>query len=354
MSTAAQPEEREKRSVAAYLADWLEHMRGRVRPKTLDGYEGLIRLYALPALGALPLADVAPLDVQRLYADLMGPTRGLSGGTVMNLHLVLTQALGQATRWGLIERNPVDGAQPPRPRRPEREAVDAESAESLIEATAGTRFRVPVAMALATGMRRGEILALRWSDIERDLSVARVRRTLQTAGGELHFVEPKTLRSRRAVELPAFVRPYLQQQRDEQRLRRGAHHGWFDGDLVIDRGDGRPVNPDTLSSAWYRFCRRSGLPHVRFHDLRHAHATLMLLQGVHPKVVSERLGHASIGITLDTYSHVLPSMQSEAVRAFDELFPRDRRKEPGAATRIGTRREGADHSASASRPTGAS
>src|SRR6266508_1331837 len=113
-------------TVGAFLRDWIAHMRGRVRPKTLDGYQGLIRLYAMPALGSLRLAALAPMDIQRLYGNLFGPERGLSGGTVVNLHLVLTQALGQAERWGLIPRNPAAGAQPPRPRRPERAAVDTE------------------------------------------------------------------------------------------------------------------------------------------------------------------------------------------------------------------------------------
>lgn len=306
--------------LARYLQRWLDHMAGRVRPKTLDGYRGLIRLYVLPAIGGLQLAELRPLDVQGLYAELSAPERKLSGGTVLNLHLVLTQALGQAERWGLIERNPAASAQPPRPRRPEPTVVDPATAHRLLAASEGSRFQLPVALAISTGMRRGEILALRWSDLAQDLSVAHVRRTLQTAGGELLFVPPKTKRSRRAVELPAFVRPYLERQRDDQRARRAASPAWTDEGLVIDRGDGSPVNPDTLSSGWYRFCRKHGLSHVRFHDLRHAHATLMLLQGVHPKVVSERLGHASVGITLDTYSHVLPSMQADAVRAFDELF----------------------------------
>lgn len=134
--------------------------------------------------------------------------------------------------------------------------------------------------------------------------------------------DPKTRRSRRAVALPAFLRPYLARQLEDQARRReslGAK--WRQNDLVIDSGDGSPVNPVNLSPAWPKFLKRAGLPHVRFHDLRHAHATLMLLQGVHPKVVSERLGHSSTGITLDTYSHVLPGMQEEAAEAFDALFP---------------------------------
>jgi integrase len=221
----------------------------------------------------------------------------------------------------VIATNPASGAQPPRPKRAELAVVDPPLAARLLEVTSGTRFELPVAIAIATGMRRGEILALRWSDIEPDLSLARVRRSIQPTAEGLVFEQPKTKRSRRAVALPAFLAPYLTAQRASQagrKQRLGA--GWHENDLVIDRGDGTPRNPDTLSSGWAIFIRKRGLPPVRFHDLRHAHATLMLSKGVHPKVVSERLGHASIGITLDTYSHVLPAMQQEAAAAFDEIF----------------------------------
>jgi integrase len=308
--------------VGSYLRRWLDHMRGRVRAKTHQGYEGLIRLYALPHLQGLALTALRPLHLQGLYSSLLAdPHRHLSGGTVLNLHLVLTQALGQAVRWGLLGSNPAAGAQPPRPRRPELAVIDSRLASRLVEAVKETPLELPVTMAIATGMRRGEILGLRWADIDRDLGVAHIRRSLQTTGGGLRFEEPKTRRSRRSVVLPSYLHPYLLRQREDIAGRRQAlGPRWREHDLVVDSGDGSPLNPDTLSSGWTRFLRLRGLPHVRFHDLRHAHATLMLLQGVHPKVVSERLGHASIGITLDTYSHVLPSMQAEAARAFDELF----------------------------------
>lgn len=306
--------------VQGFLSAWLSHMAGRVRPKTLEGYEALIRRHALPALGALPLGAVRPLHIQDLYGQLVGSGR-LSPGTVLNLHLVLNQAFGQAQRWGLVGANPAAMAQPPRPRRREAVVVDADLAARLVREVQETWLALPVVMALSTGMRRGEILGLRWGDLDADLTVAQVRRTLQAVKGELLFAEPKTRRSRRSVPLPAIVGPMLRAQREAQADRRATSERWTDLDLVIDRGDGAPVNPGTLSAGWHRFCRLRGLPSVRFHDLRHGHATLMLLQGVHPKVVSERLGHASIGITLDTYSHVLPTMQAEAVRAFDELFP---------------------------------
>src|SRR5439155_16528821 len=157
-------------------------------------------------------------------------------------------------------------------------------------------------------------------DIDQELSVAQVRRTVHPSRTGIRFAEPKTRRSRRAVALPVMLRPFLDRQAQDQAGRRAGCSSWRDLDLVVDSGEGGPLHPDTLSSRWRKFLAKADLPHVRFHDLRHAHATLMLLQGVHPKVVSERLGHASVGITLDTYSHVLPSMQSDAVRAFDELF----------------------------------
>src|SRR5437763_1331067 len=308
------------RSLRHYLTEWLAHARGRVRATTHQGYEGVIRLYALPALGEVALHDLTPLHLQRLYGSLLDPHRGLSAGTVLNLHLVLTQALGQAVRWGILQVNPAAGAQPPRPVRPEPVVVDPALASRIVASFRGTPVEVPAMMALSTGMRRGEILALRWKDLDPGLTCAQVRRTLHTTSGHLGFSEPKTRRSRRAVALPGMLRPHLERHREEQENRRSDSRSWQDLDLVVEGGDGGPLNPDTLSSRWRLFLRRSGLPHVRFHDLRHAHATLMLLKGVHPKVVSERLGHASVGITLDLYSHVLPSMQSEAVRAFDDLF----------------------------------
>jgi len=313
-------------TIAHFLNDWLAHIRGRVRAVTYEGYEALLRLHALPVLGAVPLAELRPLDLQRLYGDLLNPPvaegrPGLSGGSVRNLHLVLTQALSQAVRWQLLAANPAAGAQPPRPKRPAPVTVDQPLIELLLAAVAGTWLEIPATVAAATGMRRGEILALRWADLANDYSAARVQRTLQPTKTGLVFEQPKTPRSRRTVLLPQFLRPYLERHRETQTARRvEVGDGWVEHGLVVERGDGQPLNPDTLSAGWARHMRKHRLPPVRFHDLRHGHATLMLTQGVHPKVVSERLGHASIGITLDLYSHVLPTLQQQAAQAFDELF----------------------------------
>ncbi len=311
-------------TVGQYLLQWLSHARGRVRARTWQGYEGLIRLYALPSIGNLDLVAVQPLDLQHLYSRLLErEVRQLSAGTILNLHLVLHQAFGQAVRWGMIASNPVDGAQPPRPRRPEFAAIDPALVERILSGLQGHPIELAVAIAVATGMRRGEICGLRWSDLDEHLTVAQVRRTLQVARPNLIFEHPKTARSRRTVALPEFLRPYLIAQREGQarRIIAPEQQSTEPSRLVVDGKDGSPLHPDALTNSWRRYVAKAGLPHLRFHDLRHAHATLMLLQGVHPKVVSERLGHSSVGITLDTYSHVLPGMQAEAVRAFDELFP---------------------------------
>jgi integrase len=181
-------------SLGQYLKEWLSHTRGRVRASTYRGYESLIRCYALPALGDVSLYQLSPLHLQRLYSSLLAPDRGLSAGTVLNLHLVLTQALSQAVRWGILQHNPAKGAQPPRPARPEPVVVDAALASRIVAALAGSRVELPGILAIATGMRRGEILALRWADLSPDLSHAQVRRTLVATGRGLQFAEPKTRR----------------------------------------------------------------------------------------------------------------------------------------------------------------
>lgn len=318
--------DRECITVGQYLETWLAHVQVRVRAATYEGYESLLRLHIPTWIHEKPLAELRPLDLQRLYSDLLqraGSSRKLSGGTVLNLHLVITQALSQAVRWQLLAANPANGAQPPRPRRTEPHSVDQQTLGRLLHATAGTPLELPASLAAATGMRRGEILALRWSAITPDYTHAHVQASLQTTRDGLVFERPKTARSRRAVALPALAQQLLHHHRQTQ-AERAASIGRTitPNDLVVAQADGSAINPDSLSSAWRRLIRKHGFPPIRFHDLRHAHATLMLLQGVHPKIVSERLGHASIGITLDTYSHVLPSMQAQAVEAFDLVFPR--------------------------------
>ena len=212
-----------KPDVAGYLRRWLAHARGRVRAVTYEGYEVLLRRHALPRLGQLPLQELDPLTIQNLYSELLAgdaESGGLSAGTVLNLHLVLNQAFAQAVRWQLLTANPVAGAQPPRPRRPPRLLVDPALLARLLDAVAGSWLEAPAAIAAATGMRRGEILALRRADLTSDLSALRVQRTLQPTRQGLVFEQPKTARSRRTVLLPAFLQSYLERQLADQAARR--------------------------------------------------------------------------------------------------------------------------------------
>src|SRR6266571_2288935 len=227
-------------STERYLEQWLGHVRGRVRASTYEGYEALLRLHAMPHLHTVPLDSLRPLHLQNLYARLLAQTepRRLSAGTVLNLHLVLTHALGQAVRWQLLPSNPAAGAQPPRPRRPELGVFEQSTLSRILVAVRGTRLELPAAMAVATGMRRGEILGLRWTDVDSDLGVARVRRTLQPTADGLTYEEPKTPRSRRAVVLPRFLKPHLKRHRSDQDRRRAlAGVAWRDLGLVVDRGN---------------------------------------------------------------------------------------------------------------------
>ena len=243
---------------------------------------------------------------------------GLSAQTVLHFHRLIHRALGQAVRWQLLARNPAEAVEPPRPQRTEMRVLEDAQIALLLKSLEGSRLHAPVLLAVSTGLRRGELLGLRWSDVDLERACLTVRCSIEQTKNGIRFKTPKTERSRRAVALPSFTVDMLRAHKREQteaRLKLGP--AYQNDDLILPREDGLPWPPDSFSTAFAAFIRRSRLPHVRFHDLRHSHATQLLKQGVHPKIVSERLGHSKVGITLDTYSHVLPSMQEDAARKID-------------------------------------
>lgn len=309
-----------------YLQDWLEHMQHRVRSNTFQRYASVVRTHIVPVIGSLELAKLRPLHIQALESRALergraDGTGGLSARTVVHVHRVLSQALSQAVRWQLLVANPAQAVQPPRPGRPALTIPDAETVERIVRAAEGTHLHMPIVLAVATGMRRSEILGLRWAAVDLDEGIARVVATLHRVERGLDFAEPKTHRSRRSIMLPPFAVEVLRVHRKEQTERRlKIGEAWRACDLVITVIDGGPMDPSEITSGFKRIAARAGAPKVRFHDLRHAFATMLLASGVHPKIASEALGHSTVGITLDIYSHVLPSMQEEAARAIQKTL----------------------------------
>jgi integrase len=296
-----------------------------VRPSTFDSYARNIRLNVVAhAIGSCLLQQVDAPRLNRFYADLLagrGRPRRLSPRSVQYVHVVLHRMFRDAIRWDRLVRNPCDSADPPRPAAGHRATMrtwTAAQVAQFLDQTAADRLNAAWWLLAMTGMRRGEVLGLAWEAIDLDAAILSVRRTLVTVqarrAGEpgMAWSEPKTDKGCRSVALDeatvAILRAHRARQLEERLLLGPAYD---DQDLVIAQVDGIPLHPKTLSWHFGSAVRRSGLPSIRLHDLRHSHATLALKAGVHPRVVQERLGHANVGVTLDTYGHVSMPMQAE-------------------------------------------
>jgi integrase len=306
-----------KITVAAYLDRWLDHMATQVSPSSHRTYSTMMRAYVVPAIGMVRLKKLRPIDLANLYATTL---RSLAPKSVILLHNVLSEALRQAMRWQLLAHNPAVAVAPPRVERKQMSVLDADATLDLIEATRTTDLLMPVLLAAMTGMRRGEIVALRWHSIDLDAGQLAIVASTEQVGRKTRDKPPKSGRSR-TVALPALLIEELRRYRLQQAealLRLGMRQG--EDTRVCARADGAPWRPDSLTRAFRRFLRSHNLPRMRFHGLRHAHATHLLAANVHPKIVQERLGHASISMTLDLYSHVVPGMQEEAAASVDTLM----------------------------------
>ena len=310
-----------KITVSEYLNRWLDdYARPNTAPKTHMRYEEVIRLHLVPVLGSIPLAKLRPLHIQEAYRRALA--KGLSPRTVLHCHRVLREALKHALKWQLIARNPADAAEPPRFERREIKALPPEDLRRILTAADDTPYGTLVHLAATTGLRRGELLGLRWQDVDLETGMIHVRQTAQRLPGQgITFRPPKTHRSSRPVSIsPSTVERLRQHRRGQLEERMALGPDYEDHDLVLATPLGMPNDPGNLRRAWGRIVKAAGVDSMRFHDLRHAHATLLLQQGVHPKVVSERLGHAGVAITLDTYSHVLPGLQEEAAEKLDRVL----------------------------------
>lgn len=314
-----------KMSLADYFEKWLgTAAKPRLSERTYSDYEELFKRYVEPAMGRKRLSDIQPLDVQSLYSSLQ--EKGLSARTVRYTHAILNSALKQAVKWGLMPRNPAAMAELPKMIRNEMRALSPLEAAQFLEACDNDRWGIVFQLALATGMRPEEYLGLKWSDIDLERGIVTVQRTLcwRRKGGGYYFGEPKTSRSRRSIILPSSVRDALIEHRKKNQSTEAAAVARNDQilDLVFATSEGTPLMPRNLLKRHFKpILKSANLPEtIRLYDLRHSCATLLLTAEENPKVVSERLGHANITLTLDTYSHVLPSMQQAASDKLEQML----------------------------------
>jgi integrase len=309
-------------TVAAFLERWIEHMQGQVSPRSHERYAELCRKNLAPLLGALALTKLQPAQISQAYAKALASGRrdgagGLSARTVTHMHRVLREALQQAVRWQMLARNPADAVKPPKVERKQMSVLDTDATAELITAAQGSSLAVPILFGVLCGLRRGEIVALRWRNVDLDRGqISVVASTEQTDAG-CREKEPKSGHGR-TVALASLMVEELRGHRLRQAealLALGVR--LTDDHHVVARAGA--LQPRSLTHAFVKFVRERGLQ-IRLHDLRHSHATHMLASGVHPKIAQERLGHSSVGITLDLYSHVLPGMQAEAVARVDDAL----------------------------------
>lgn len=326
-----------KLTVEQYLEQWLEQAaRPRTSRKTFERYEQIVRVALIPKLGAIPLQKLSALDIQGFYRRVLnerqdGRSGGLSPTTVLHYHRLLRQALQQAVAWKLLAQNPSDGVRPPS-RNPDEQsehddrvhALDAEGALRLFDALKEGRswMYLPVVLAVGSGLRRGEILALRWRDVDLEAKTVSVTRTLEQTKDGLAFKAPKTKKSRRMVVLPQFAIDELRRHRRKQAAERlKAGHTYEDQDLIFARAKGEPIEPDALSGQYAQWLkRRADLPRITFHNLRHTTASILHGAGVPAKVVQELLGHEHESLTMGTYTHVASEQLMGAAVRLGEVF----------------------------------
>lgn len=311
-----------QQTVAQYLNEWLKVHKQVIRPRSYERYEAIIRLHLVPMLGKLPLQKLTGQHLQQLYTEKL--ESGLSSTTVSAIHSMLHTALDDAIKLGILTRNVCEAVSPPRKVHKEMKPLTPEQVRQLLEVAKGHPQEALFILALATGMRRGELLGLKWQDIHFEKGVLQVQRALTRMPTGLGYkeTEPKTRKSRRSIVLTAFAMEALKKHQAKQlEMKIAAGNAWEEHDYVFCTAAGKHLHPghDVLEEL-KKLLKKAALPDVRFHDLRHSTATLLLSKGVHPKVVQEILGHSEISMTLDTYSHVLPTMQKAAMEGLNDFF----------------------------------
>lgn len=308
-------------TVSDYLDKWFhDYVEIKLAPRTQSRYLEIINNYFIPEFGHMKLSDLRPFHIQDHYSKAIDK---LSPSTVLYHHRVLHKALKMAVKWQYLMHNPADNVEPPSAKRKDFTVLSTEQIDTLLQYLKEKNhvLYIPIVLAIMTGMRRGEICGLQWQDVDLDSGLIQIKHQLQRINGELILRETKTAGSRRPIALDditiSLLKAHRQQQR-ENRILFGPAYQIDNFNYVCTWPDGKLIDPDYISHAFPKILETLNLPSIRFHDLRHTSATMLLKAGINPKVVSERLGHTDIRITLNTYSHVLPNMQKEAAEKLAE------------------------------------
>jgi integrase len=312
----------ERQTVAQFLSDWLENT---VKPKnkqlTYRSYEWIIRIHLSPGLGRLPLVKLTPQRLQVFLNERHAA--GLSAATVKHINATLRAALSQAQRWQIVHQNAAKLVTLPRSVRYQPTILTADQAKDLLRFLRGHRYEALFTVALTMGTRRGETLGLRWRDVDLENGRLEVRHSLESVKGlGLRLSQPKTERAKRTLRIPQVcVAALVKQKLAQLSQKQWAGSKWGDGDFVFTSSLGGPVQPDEVSHVFPEILEEAKLPRVRFHDLRHTCASLLLSLGVPAKLVQETLGHSTYQLTMDTYSHMIPALRDEVANRMDEIFP---------------------------------
>lgn len=311
-----------KLTVGEWLEKWLEsYAKPTLASTTWETYENNVRVHLAPALGGVTLQKLSPVHIQDLLASLKA--RGLANWTVHGVYKVLHKSLNDALKAGLVPRNVADLVNKPKQDKKPRPTLDPEEARRFLEVAREDRLYALYVLAILHGLRRGELLGLRWADVDLEAGRLSITQAMKIVNNRPAFGEPKTAKSRRMVELTPLAVEALRRHRHEQRKERLAFGpDYQDHGLVFCQANGKPLDPhNMLKRSFKRLLKKAGIAKdLHLHDLRHSCATLLLKQGVHPKVVQERLGHSTITMTLDLYSHVLPGLQREAGEKLEALL----------------------------------
>jgi len=309
-----------KLTVAQHLQNWLEgYVKTNCSLRTYDGYQSIVTNHLIPALGQHQLKRLHPQLIQAYYSKALAK---LSSRTVHHHHRLLSEALKYAVKQGLLGTNPCQLVDPPSPKGKPMRTLTQSEVEDVLIAAAGSYYYPVIYTAVSTGLRQAELLGLRWRDIDIASHSISINQVLYKRRGVYQFKEPKTDYSRRRIAMTEKLADFLREYRlERERLYYQLGKSLTPDELVFATCEGKPLDPSYLSHSFGKIVRKAGLRNVRFHDLRHTFASLMLLNGVAPKVISETLGHASVAFTMDTYSHILPGMQENAMRLLDQILP---------------------------------